>query len=198
MNTLKGYVGDKLSCTNCHFAGGNTSGGPQGGISLVGSATKYPGYDHSDKKVISLADRINNCFSKSMNGKPLPLDSQVMMALVTYLHWISKDLPIYGNIPWLGLQKLTSTHVPNANQGKVVYEKYCALCHRKDGQGGENNPPLWGTASFNDAAGMSQLPTFAAFVYWNMPYNEATPTLSEEEALDVAAYVLSRPRDHRR
>lgn len=190
----KEYVGDRLNCTNCHFAGGNTSGGPQGGISLVGSATQYPAYSSVDKKVISLSERINNCFTKSMNGKPLPLDSELMMAMVTYLQWISKDLPIYGDIPWLGLEPLTSKHVGNAEQGKQVYEKHCALCHRSDGQGGENNPPLWGNDSFNNAAGMSKHSSLASFVYWNMPYNETTPMLTEEEALDVAAYILTKPR----
>ncbi len=34
----------------------------------------------------------------------------------------------------------------------------------------------------------------AAFVYWNMPYQDAF--LSEEQALDVTAFVLQQPRPH--
>lgn len=191
------YVGGKLNCTNCHFAAGNTSGGSQGSISLVGVATKYPAYDGRFNKVITLPDRINNCFTRSMNGKAVPLDSELMLSLVTYFQWISKDLPIYGTIPWLGLQLLSSKHVPNTDNGKRLYEKYCALCHRDDGRGGDNNPPLWGDESFNDGAGLYQLPKMAAFIYWNMPYNQITPALSEAHALDVAAYILTKPRAHK-
>lgn len=191
------YVGGNLNCTSCHFSGGNTIGGPQAGISLAGSATQFPAYHPRTKKVITLQDRINECFTKSMNGKPLPLDSELMLAIVTYLHWISKDLPMYGNIPWLRLPPLKTTHLPNPHEGRRVYEKYCAICHRTDGSGGDHAPALWGMDSFNDAAGMNKISIFASFVYWNMPYNDNTPVLSEEEALDVASYVLSKPRPFR-
>ena len=80
----KSFAGDQLNCTNCHFAGGNTTGGAQGGISLVGVATKYPSFSHTAHKVIDLPERINRCFENSMHGRPLPLDSERMLALVTY------------------------------------------------------------------------------------------------------------------
>jgi thiosulfate dehydrogenase len=188
------YAGDKLSCTNCHFAGGDTTGGVQGGISLVGVATKYPAFDPRTKNVVDLPTRINYCFENSMNGTPVPVDSRTMLALVTYLSWISKDLPIYGKVPWLGLEKLTTTRQGNSVQGKRVYAAKCALCHRDDGQGGPNTPPLWGTGSFNRQAGMNEIQTLAAFIYWNMPYYDSTPVLSQDQAMDVAAYIISQPR----
>lgn len=188
------YANDKLNCTNCHFAGGDTTGGAGGGISLAGVAAKYPAYDSRFKRVIDLPARINNCFERSMNGKPLPLDSELMLAIMTYLQWISKDIPIYSKVPWLGLTPLTTSHQGDTVQGKRVYTVFCSMCHRDDGQGGVNTPPLWGPNSFNNEAGMSQLPTLAAFVYWNMPYLAPTPALTQEEAVDVASYVLSQPR----
>lgn len=39
---LAGTVGNKLTCSNCHFNGGLTQGGKNGGISLVGVGAKYP------------------------------------------------------------------------------------------------------------------------------------------------------------
>ncbi len=193
----KQYIGDGLNCTNCHFSGGDTTGGVQGSISLVGVAAKYPSYEDRAKRVLDLPARINNCFMRSMNGTALPLDSELMLSVVTYLHWISKDVPIYAPIPWLGLKPLSVQSKGDAEQGKRVYHTYCALCHRDDGQGGENNPPLWGEHSFNDAAGFNRPETLAAFIYWNMPYDDATPVLTEKQALDVAAYILShsRPKD---
>lgn len=188
------YVGSQLDCTSCHFAGGNTTGGSGGGISLAGCAAKYPTYDSRDKKVVDLPARINYCFERSMNGTPLPLNSEMMTAIVTYLHWISKDIPIYSVVPWLGLQKLTTQHAGDIDQGKRTYKVYCALCHRDDGKGDGHAPPVFGPDSFNKAAGLGQIPALASFIYWNMPYLDASPVLSQEEAMDVAAYLLSQPR----
>lgn len=188
------YVGNKLNCTNCHFAAGNTTGGAQNGISLVGVATKYPAYDNSMKKVIDLPARINNCFARSMNGKALPLDSEVMLALVTYMYWISEGLPIYGNISWLGLEPLSKKYSGDAMNGKKLYEVYCSLCHKEDGKGDLRVPPLWGDHSFNQGAGFNRLDMLATFIFWNMPYNDMTPVLSEQEAFDVGTYILAQPR----
>lgn len=191
----KEYVGDRLNCTNCHFAAGDTTGGIQSGLSLAGVATKFPTYDKRFGKVITIETRINSCFMRSMNGKPLPLDSEEMLALVVYFHWISTDLPIYVPIPWLGSKPLSYKEKGNSEKGKVVYTTYCALCHHTDGQGGFNNPPVWGHGSFNKEAGFNNEDALSSFIYWNMPYADSTPVLTEEQARDVAAYVLSQPRD---
>ena len=188
------YIGNGLTCTNCHFNGGLTNGGKWGGISLVGVAAKYPKFREKAKGVVDLGSRINGCFQRSMNGKPLPLDSEEMLALLTYFQWISKDLPIYGHIPWLGLKKLQTDHQSDANQGAGIFVKECAVCHGPDGQGTPDVPPLWGNQSFNDGAGMSKTETLASFVHPNMPYNN--PDLSVEQVLDAAAYVTNRRRPH--
>lgn len=190
------YVGNDLACTNCHFGAGNTLGGAQGSISLAGVATKYPSLDKASGKVIDLQGRINNCFLKSMNGKALPLDSELMLAITTYLHWISKNLPVYGDVPWLGLTLLKSEHVGNPVEGRKIYDKYCGLCHQEKFRGEIYPPPLWGDGAFNDAAGMSGIPKLSSFIYWNMPYNDETPLLTEDEAIDVASYILTKPRPH--
>jgi thiosulfate dehydrogenase len=192
----KDYVGGKLECINCHFAAGDTTGGAQGSISLVGVAAKYPAFDKRDGKVIDLSARVNNCFKKSMNGKPLPLDSELMLSLICYLHWISSDVAIYTPIPWLGLQPLKTKFEGNPESGKRVYHIYCALCHRDDGEGTKHNPPLWGPNSFNDGAGLNRPELLAPFIYWNMPIHDSTPVLTEEQAWDVAAYIISQPRPH--
>jgi len=186
------YTGDQMSCTNCHFMGGNTTGGKNGSISLAGIASAYPDYNARDNKVITLEERINNCFTRSMNGKPLPFDSDEMRGIITYLQWISKDFPIYEPIPWRGLKPLKVDYTPSISQGKLIYEQQCALCHGPQGKGEIRIPPVWGAQSFNDAAGMHDLHTLAAFIHANMPYEN--PSLTEEEAYDVAAFIHAQPR----
>jgi thiosulfate dehydrogenase len=188
------YVGNKLTCSNCHFNGGISEGGKNGGLSLVGVATEYPKYRPRAKAVVDLLFRTNSCFVRSMNGKPLPLESKEMVALVTYFQWISKGLPIYQKIPWLGLKHIKNDHKPDAMKGKEIFAKTCIACHGADGQGTTVAPPLWGKNSFNDGAGMDHLANFAAFAHNNMPYHVSN--LTEKQALDVAAYVTSQPRPH--
>lgn len=192
----KGYALDRISCTNCHFAGGSTTGGKNGGISLAGVAATYPQFNERSQKIEDLPARINNCFERSLNGKALPLDSKEMIALVTYFQWISKGMPIYKDVPWLGLQMLKTNHTPNAENGKTVYFQNCASCHGNEGKGDIHDqiPPLWGDLAFNDGAGMNNESILASFIYWNMPYT--SPSLTEEEALDVASFITKQPRPH--
>ncbi len=193
---LPDYVGDQLTCANCHIAGGNTTGGKNGGISLVGVASAYPSFNPRANKVMTLQNRIESCFQRSMNGKSLPIDSSDMTALVTYLTWISKGTPIYTPLPWRGLKPLKTAIQGNPQEGKKLYEIYCSDCHGASGEGQNDQtliiPPVWGDKSFNKGAGMAVPETMSAFLYWNMPYG--MPDLTEEQAIHIASYVLEQPR----
>ncbi len=186
------YVGADLTCSHCHFRAGLAEGGRNGGLSLVGSAARYPRYVPNHREMNDLAARINACFQRSMNGKKLPLESREMTALLTYLHWISKGIPVYAEIDWLQPRELTSDRRPDATAGAQVYITRCAVCHGSRGQGTEIAPPVWGLRSFNTGAGLHRVGKFAAFVQLNMPRDN--PILSVGESLDVSAYVNAQPR----
>lgn len=186
----KEYVGNALQCRSCHFNGGrelNT-------LSLVGVAAKYPKYRKRQEFATDLVTRTQGCFQRSMNGRPLPPEGKLMQALMAYYHWISKGVPIYADIPWLGLKALDSDHKPDKQAGEDIFNRICFRCHGADGQGTRIAPPLWGPESYNDGAGMHKLKNFSAFAYRYMPKND--PVLAVEQALDVAAYVGSQPRAH--
>ena len=57
-------------------------------------------------------------------------------------------------------------------------------------------PPLWGTHSYNNGAGLYRLSRLAGYVKSNMPFGASydAPQLTDEEAWDVAAYINSQPR----
>ena len=61
-------------------------------------------------------------------------------------------------------------------------------------------PPLWGPHSFNVSAGLYRISRLAAFIKYNMPFGPAQmpPQLSDEDAWDVAAFIISQPRDEKR
>ena len=182
------YVGNGLSCSSCHFDGGRS----RESIPLVGSGATYPQYRSRQKYTTDLALRVQDCFERSMNGKAPALDSQIMQSLLVYLQWISKDIPVYAKLPWALPHSLENAHQPDAAAGERVYTEVCARCHGSDGQGTDIAPALWGDGSYNDGAGMHRVRTFAVFTWKFMP--KSAPSLKQEEALDVAAFVNSRPR----
>jgi thiosulfate dehydrogenase len=183
-------VGNNLNCTNCHF----DSGRELHTISLVGTAAVYPKFRKRQDYAVDLVTRTQDCFERSMNGTSPEPDSKEMTAILTYYQWISKGLPIYTEIPWLGLKHLKSDHKPAAEIGRTVFEKSCAECHGADGQGTKIAPPLWGEGSFNDGAGMNKFDNFAAFTKHFMP--KGAPNLTIPEAMDAASFVLANPRPH--
>lgn len=192
----KEFVGGTLSCTNCHFCGGNMLGGWNGGISLAGVTQVYPRYSPRSKTSITLKQRISNCFMRSLNGTSPDDDDPVMTNLVAYLEWISAEFKDLEPIPWLGLKPLKAKHTPDPANGEKVYHAHCSRCHQPTGAGTTGIPPIWGPHSFNDGAGMNTLSMLSSFVYYNMPYEGEKPMLTEEQALDVASFVIQQPRPH--
>lgn len=194
-NQMPDFCGNMMKCTNCHFCAGNTLGGKNGGIPLVGVTEKYPKYFERSKKTIDLGERIQNCFERSMNGKAPPLDSKEMQAIETYLKWISYEVKGQKSQPWLGLKLIELDYKPDETQGALIYSQDCASCHMANGEGSQEAPPLWGAKSFNDGAGLANLKPLASFIYYNMPLGIGC-SLTKEEAFDVASFILTHPRPH--
>ncbi len=170
------------------------------------ATSQFPSYAARAGKVISLADRINGCFLRSMNGKALPVDSADMKAMVAYFNWMEKGCHLNDKIPGRGTGKIDNTFKPNLTHGKDIYAAQCASCHGANGEGTKRAdssyiyPPLWGNQSFNIGAGMARLYTAAAFVKNNMPIGAqnrfplAQGGLSDQDAVDVAGYFTTQWR----
>jgi thiosulfate dehydrogenase len=143
--------------------------------------------------VISLEDRIQECFVRSENGQPIDYNGETMRALKDYIAWVSTAEPNRKPFVGRGLVALDDLK-PDPVHGKAIYAEQCAGCHGDSGQGRPHVfPPLWGPDSFNDGAGMYGVKKMAAFVQHNMPQNRMG-ILSAQEAYDVAEYVHEQPR----
>jgi len=205
-DAAKRFAGNNLACTNCHLSGGTK----KFGLPLFGIYGDFPAYSARTGGPISIEDRINDCMTRSMNGRALPNDAPEMRALVAYVEFLSTGVPAGQQLPGLGAGKMKElTRAADPERGRAVYANSCAACHNTDGSGiprdrgapqlGYMMPPLWGPASYNDGAGMARLINFANFVHFNMPHGAdyLNPQLTVEQAWDVAAYVLSQPRPKR-
>jgi len=192
--TIKANVGANVACTSCHIKGARTPNASP----WVGLWGVYPAYDARSGRVITLADRINECLRRSMNGKPLPLDSVPMRGLLSFIWWLSKGVPTGEPVAGRGFLEIQAPGTADPARGKVVYEQKCAACHGATGQGvmGPGGqvvfPALWGSRSFNIGAGMARLDIAAAFVKAKMPLGGVA--ISDQEAFDVAAYFTRQPR----
>jgi thiosulfate dehydrogenase len=202
----KRFAGNNLACGNCHLQAGTK----KFGIPLFGLLGEYPRYSARSGAPMTIEDRLNACMTRSMNGRPLPAGAPEMEALVSYIKFLSTGLSPGQLLPGMG-----TGHMPELDRaadpvrGETGYANACVACHGPDGAGirrslpttdlGYMVPPLWGNDSFNDGAGMARLITAANFLRFNMPHgvDYLNPQLSTEQAWDIAAYVLSRPRPHK-
>lgn len=197
------YAGNNLACASCHEA----SGTKKFAIPWVGVHATFPQYRGRENQVSTVEERVNGCMERSMAGKALPLGSKEMKAFVTYMHFLSKGVPVGAKVEGQGVPPFSP---PNRRADTVaggqLFAGKCASCHGANGAGirggalgsatGYTIPPLWGPDSFNHGAGMNRLLTASAFIKANMPLGTThdQPQLSDDEAYDVAAFVLSHGR----
>jgi thiosulfate dehydrogenase len=191
----KGYVGNALNCTSCHLDNGRH----EKAGTFLGAATAYPAWSPREKRVITLEDRVLNCFMRSCNGIRPPLGSEVSVAVTAYITSLSQGQSLRMNSKrpvGPGAIKLLAVKPEQADikRGASLYTSRCAECHQADGQGDKDNPPVWGERSYNDGAGLSSVENLAAWLKVAMPLDDTD--LTDQQALDVAAYVNSHERSH--
>jgi thiosulfate dehydrogenase len=196
-NGTKGhYLGNKMNCGNCHLDAGTR---PYG-LNYYSTHARYPQYRGREDRILSLAERVNNCIERPHNGTPMPLDSKEMHAMVCYMRWLSQGVPVGSHVPGDGASELKYLDRPaDPVHGEAIFMQHCSSCHGKDGQGQYNldsttyvYPPLWGQYGYERGSSMHRILKAARFIKANMPHKLAywnKPVLTDEEAIDVAAFV---------
>ena len=192
---LPDNVGNQLNCTSCHLGNGSEAyAAPWNGMPGI-----YPVYRSRAGRVNTIQQRINGCFERSMNGKALDMGSDDMNAMVSYMSWLSQDMPFGVSPEGRGFVKIDKDLEPNTDNGKKLFAEKCSVCHGDNGEGQYNDdgtyiyPAVAGDKSFNDGAGMARTYTAAAFIKGKMPFGQGN-TLSDQEAVDIAAYFTHLPR----
>ena len=197
-------TGGKVSCINCHLNAGQR----ERALPLVGVAGMFPEFNNRAQRLISLPDRIVDCFLRSENGTahdgaehPTTASKEVL-AVAAYISWLSRGHAMGANPSWrnrnaIAADKLIPVDKLDAGKGEAIYSERCTSCHGADGQGvqiGDKKAgPLWGADSWNDGAGAGRVYTLAGIVRYTMPYLNPG-SLTDEEAQHVAAFINSKPR----
>ena len=189
-----------MNCQNCHLDAGTKPFGNN--YSAV--ASTYPKFRARSGSEETIEKRVNDCFERSLNGKSLASDSREMKAIVAYIKWVGSGVPKGESPKGAGIVELAFLPEPaEPAKGKILYEQKCTVCHGKNGEGTMDAaanawtyPPLWGTQSYNDGAGLYRLSRFAGYIKANMPLGATydVPQLTDEEAWHLAAYANSLPR----
>jgi thiosulfate dehydrogenase len=188
------YSGNALSCSHCHLEAGTKPGAAP----LWAAWGMYPAYLAKSDRVNTFEERVQQCFRFSLNGFAPPLDSHEMRAITAYAQWIAKGVPVGVELPGRGFPTVARTGAdPNPLRGRSIYRAKCMSCHGENGAGQKNGaavaiPPLWGWHSYNKGAGLHRIDLMAGFLKANMPLGN--PTLTDQEALDLAAWIHLQER----
>jgi thiosulfate dehydrogenase len=210
------FVPGGMSCNNCHLNGGQR----ERAMPLVAIATAFPEYNRRAGRLISLSDRIVDCFLRSENAVgrltrtgegtvtasstdalPSPASKEVL-EIAAYLTWLSRGYEIGKNPTWRGQNTIPQPSlVPvgklDPQKGEAIYKERCVSCHGPEGQGvfvGDKRPgPLWGPDSWNDGAGAARVYTLAGIIRYTMPYLDPG-NMTDDDALQLASFITSKPR----
>jgi len=198
------FTGGKVACANCHLNAGQR----ERALPVVGVAGMFPEYNNRAARLISLADRVVDCFMRSENATgrgeedlPSPTSKEVL-AVNAYLSWLARGYAVGTNPSWRGrnaiaADKLSPVGSIDLRAGENLYAERCVSCHGADGQGvqiGDKKAgPLWGPDSWNDGAGAARVYTLAGIIRYSMPYLNPG-SLTDEVAKQVAAFINNKPR----
>ncbi|MGK8638275.1 c-type cytochrome [Brucella anthropi] len=200
---LPDNVGNGLNCNSCHMGQGKMDNV----ASYINTSNFYPAVMPRAGKEVDLVMRINGCFQRSMNGKPLPPGGADMRAMIAYMDWLGQDVKKGTKVAIRNAGPIDESLAPDPENGARIYAAQCSTCHGAGGEGMKDQagdyifPPLWGDESFNIGAGMARTYKAAQFVKYAMPpaQNYNLPigqggVLTDQEAIDVSEYFTHMPR----
>lgn len=186
---LPAYTPTTMSCSSCHI----DSGREPLAAPLVGTYARFPKYMPRTGAIITVQERVNYCFTRSLSGSRLPMDSEEMVDIVNYIAWLSKDIPVGTHVEDEDLPTLAKLEA-DAARGEKLFGEKCVACHQATGEGVPGAfPALWGPKSYSIGASMAREERAASFIKHFMPQN-ARGSLTEQEAYDLAAFINAHPR----
>src|SRR5829696_6364595 len=129
-DSMPEYAPSALKCTSCHLDNGRKLGA----VPLYGSYARYPQYLERAGGVVSIEDRVNFCFTRSLAGYRVPNSSTEMRDIVAYLAFLSRGIPGGSDPAGTRLAAMPAGD-GDSTRGVQVYADNCARCHGGDAKG---------------------------------------------------------------
>ena len=201
-NGLVMKISNGMNCQNCHLqAGTAVFGNNYGSV-----ASLYPKFRARSGGIENVYKRVNDCIERSLNGEAIDTLGKEMQAIAAYINFVGSNVVKGKKAVGSGLKDLAwLDRAAEPEKGSAVFTTKCQSCHQANGEGvfaaaktEYTYPALWGSNSFNDGAGLYRISNFAKYIKYNMPQGTTyqNPQLTDEEAWDVAAFVISQTRPH--
>jgi len=193
-----------MNCQNCHLQ----AGAKAWGNNYAAVFSTYPKFRDRSGQIETIYKRVADCMERSLNGIAVDSTSREFKAIYAYIKWLGQAVKKAEQPIGSGIEKLPYLdRAADPKKGQIVYTAQCQTCHGANGEGQlaadaleYTYPPLWGSHSYNDGAGLYRISNFAGYVKNNMPNlltSHENPTLTDEESWDIAAYVNSQSRPHK-
>lgn len=188
-DSLPDYAGANLQCASCHLDAGRR----RNAAALLGVYARYPKHMARTGRLVSIEERVNHCFVRSMAGRPLPRESDAMQHIVAYLAFLSTGVPHGASVVGEGMPTMPPLTGDSA-RGAALFAATCTSCHGADG-GGQPGviPALFGPGAYSIGASMAREERAASFIRHFMPQH-APGSLTDQQAFDLAAYINAQPR----
>ena len=214
------FTGGKVSCANCHLNAGQR----ERSLPLVGVAGMFPEYNNRAARLISLGDRVVDCFLRSENATgrlsadaggadgtesdraegdaALSTAAKEVLAVSAYLAWLSKGYAVGVNPTWRGQNAIAQTRLLpldalDRTRGESVYTERCTSCHGPDGQGVQIGDKKAGPLWGPDSwnDGAGAARVYTLAGIIRYAMPYLDPgSLTDEDAQHVAAFINSKPR----
>ena len=197
---LPNNTGASMNCNSCHVQQGKPMGAP-----YINTVNSFPQFNPRANRVVTLEDRINGCFMRSMNGKPLAKDSAEMQAMIAYMKWLAQDVPHGAKVQIENAWPIDMKLTPNPERGKSLYAAQCAAAMAPTAKERRTAPATLFSrrcgAMSPSISARAWPPQAAAFIRNSMPMGVNThgawgegDVLSDQDAVDVAEYFTHMPR----
>jgi thiosulfate dehydrogenase len=214
------FTGGTVSCANCHLNAGQR----ERAMPLVAVAGMFPEYNNRAARLISLGDRVVDCFLRSENAvgrlglnaagdegveasataadETLTPASKEVLAVSAYLAWLSQGYPVGVTPAWRGQNavaqnKLVPIDGLDIRRGETVFMERCTSCHGENGQGVQIGDKKAGPL-WGPASwndGAGAARVYTLAGIIRYSMPYLDPgSLSDEDAQHVAAYITSKPR----
>ncbi len=133
------YIDSRLNCGSCHLG----TGTEPGTLTLLQTDEHYPRFSGRAGTQTDIEDRINECMQRSMNGRPLPMESAEMIAMAAYLRGLGTQYLGHGHIAPQGrgtaaVEDADAGRQPRGGTGRLPRAMRAVSRDRRPGPAGDH------------------------------------------------------------